>query len=62
MAIGAVQPLQLHGVAAFGMYAAGVLVVGAALHYAVERPFLRWRERLDEQRRRAWPATADAAP
>ena len=60
VAIGAVQPLQLHGVAAFGMYAAGVLVVGAALHYAVERPFLRWRERLDEQRRRAWPATADA--
>jgi peptidoglycan/LPS O-acetylase OafA/YrhL len=62
VATGIVQPLQLHGAMAFGPYAAGVLVVGAALYYAVERPFLRWRERLDERRRRAWPAAAGAAP
>jgi peptidoglycan/LPS O-acetylase OafA/YrhL len=50
VAIGAVQPLQLHGAAAFGLYAAGVLAVGSVLHYAVERPFLRWRERMDASR------------
>jgi peptidoglycan/LPS O-acetylase OafA/YrhL len=49
-AIGAVQPLQLHGAAAFGLYAAGVLALGSLLHYAVERPFLRWRERMDAGR------------
>jgi peptidoglycan/LPS O-acetylase OafA/YrhL len=42
-----VAPWQLHGVLAFASYAAGVLAVGAALHYAVERPFLRWRDRID---------------
>jgi len=46
-----VGPWQLHGLAAFGLYAAGVLAVGALLYYAVERPFLRWRERLDRRRR-----------
>ena len=45
-----VGPWQQHGLAAFGLYAAGVLVVGAGLYYAVERPFLRWRERLDGRR------------
>lgn len=50
MAIGAVQPLQLHGAAAFGLYAAGVLALGSLLHYAVERPFLCWRERMDAGR------------
>ncbi|EIL92050.1 acyltransferase family protein [Rhodanobacter spathiphylli] len=42
-----VGPWHVHGMAAFALYAAGVLSVGAALHYAVERPFLRWRERID---------------
>ena len=42
-----VGPWLLHGLTAFALYAAGVLAVGAALYYAVERPFLRWRERLD---------------
>ncbi|MCX7512533.1 acyltransferase family protein [Frateuria hangzhouensis] len=45
-----VGPWQLHGLAAFGLYAVGVLAAGAALYYAVERPFLRWRERLDGRR------------
>ncbi|UGB37970.1 acyltransferase family protein [Frateuria soli] len=45
-----VGPWQLNGLVAFAFYAAGVLVVGAALYYAVERPFLRWRERLDGRR------------
>lgn len=40
-----VEPWQLHGLWAFGLYAGGVLLLGAALHYAVERPFLRWRDR-----------------
>lgn len=61
VASGAVEPLELHGAMAFGSYAGGVLVLGAVLYYGVERPFLRWRERLDE-RRRAWPAAAGAAP
>jgi len=41
-----VEPWQLHGWAAFALYALGVLALGAALHYAVERPFLRWRDRV----------------
>ena len=40
-----VQPLALHGVVAFLAYALAVLLLGAALHYAVERPCLRWRDR-----------------
>ncbi|WP_201315498.1 acyltransferase [Dyella sp. EPa41] len=35
--------LDGHGVATFAGYALAVLVTGALLHYAVERPFLRWR-------------------
>ncbi|MBQ4856023.1 acyltransferase [Rhodanobacter sp. B2A1Ga4] len=42
-----VQPWQVHGLAAFALYALGVLAVGATLHYAVEQPFLRWRDRID---------------
>lgn len=54
----AVTPWQLHGLAAFVLYATGVLVLGAALHYAVEQPFLRWRERLEMRR----PAQAMPSP
>lgn len=36
---------QLHGVFAFATYALAALLLGAALHYAVERPFLRLRDR-----------------
>lgn len=50
----AVAPWQLHGLAAFALYAVGVLAVGAALYYAVERPFLRWRDRA--------PAAVEAVP
>jgi peptidoglycan/LPS O-acetylase OafA/YrhL len=56
-----VQPWQMHGMAAFAAYAIGVLAVGAALHYAVERPFLRWRERIDARRSTPLPSAA-AAP
>lgn len=45
-----VQPWQLHGGLAFVLYAAGVLTLGALLHYLVEQPFLAWRERLDARR------------
>jgi peptidoglycan/LPS O-acetylase OafA/YrhL len=32
------------GAVVFILYATAILVVGAMLHYAVERPFLRWRD------------------
>lgn len=38
-----------HPVLAFALYAAAVLLLGASLHYSIERPFLRLRDR----RRRA---------
>ncbi len=37
--------LDGHAFAAFVVYAVAVLLVGALLHYGVERPFLRWRDR-----------------
>ena len=37
--------LDGHGVLTFAGYASAVLLVGALLHYGVERPFLRLRER-----------------
>ena len=33
-----------HGLLRFGIYVVATLVGGAILHYAVERPFLRWRD------------------
>ncbi|MDE2308567.1 MAG: acyltransferase [Xanthomonadaceae bacterium] len=36
---------QGHGLPVFAAYALAVLLLGAALHYLVERPFLRLRER-----------------
>ena len=46
------------GVATFAVYAVATLAGGAALHYAVERPFLRLRER---RRQTARLRLADAA-
>lgn len=40
----------IHGWQAFALYAAAVFALGALLHYAVERPFLRLRERLAKDR------------
>lgn len=45
--------LQGHRFIVFGMYVLVTLVVGAALHYAVERPFLQLRDRRGAQRREA---------
>ncbi|KRF02184.1 acyltransferase [Frateuria sp. Soil773] len=53
-----VEPLGLHGAAAFACHAAGVLAAGAALHYAVERPFLRWHDRADRPALATLPAAA----
>ncbi|MFC4526844.1 acyltransferase [Dyella halodurans] len=39
------QHLDGHAFAVFLIYAVTVLLVGALLHYVVERPFLRWRDR-----------------
>ena len=46
------------GFATFAVYAVATLAGGAALHYAVERPFLRLRER---RRHAARLRLADAA-
>src|SRR5699024_3053623 len=39
------EALEGKGLLAFACYAFATIVAGAALHYAVERPFLRLRER-----------------
>jgi peptidoglycan/LPS O-acetylase OafA/YrhL len=44
-----------YGVAVFLVYTVAVLLAGSLLHYVVERPFLRWRERF-------WKPTSDALP
>ncbi len=49
--------LEAHGFLAFCSYAAAALAGGALLHWLVERPSLRWRERW---LRRATPSTATA--
>ena len=46
----AVHP-QIHGVSAFAVYASCTLAGGALLHYTVEGPFLRLRDRLQGRRR-----------
>jgi peptidoglycan/LPS O-acetylase OafA/YrhL len=48
--------LQHSNVLLFLAYALATLLLGAALHYAVERPFLRWRDR------RAGAASGAAVP
>ncbi len=48
-----------HGWLSFATYAVAVFAVGAVLHYSVERPLLRLRERLGGLRKTA-PATATA--
>jgi peptidoglycan/LPS O-acetylase OafA/YrhL len=50
--------LQGHDAIAFVTYAVVVLMLGAALHYLVERPCLRLRERR-AIRRVSMPVTAD---
>jgi len=39
--------LGLHTMLTFTLYAAATLLLGAALYYGVERPFLRWRDLLN---------------
>lgn len=39
--------LPLHGLAAFAFYVLIIALFGAALHYGVERPCLRWRDRVN---------------
>ena len=39
------EAIEGRGLLAFGLYAVVTLAAGAALHYAVERPGLRWRDR-----------------
>lgn len=42
--------LHGHGMFAFATYAVAALLLGAALHYLVERPFLRLRERREARK------------
>ncbi|WP_266167923.1 acyltransferase family protein [Dyella subtropica] len=50
---------QVHGLAAFSVYAVATFAGGALLYYAVERPFLRLRDRLRHpERETARPAFA----
>jgi peptidoglycan/LPS O-acetylase OafA/YrhL len=49
------------GVLRFATYALAVLAGGAALHYGVERPFLRWRDRRAETAAARSPGAATAA-
>ena len=42
--------LRGHAALAFAIYALAVLLLGAAVHYLVERPFLRLRERRETRR------------
>ena len=44
------ETLDSNGLLAFATYAAAALIGGALLHYAIERPFLRLRERLARRR------------
>ena len=48
--------LQGRGLPAFAVYAAATLLLGAALYYAIERPFLFWRDRV-----RSLPSSGSAA-
>lgn len=52
-----------HGVGTFFLYVVAVLIVGAALHYSVERPFLKLRRRVRAVRaaNRNPPTPASAA-
>jgi peptidoglycan/LPS O-acetylase OafA/YrhL len=54
------ERLQQHGFVLFGIYAVATLAGGAVLHYLVERPFLRWRDR--GQQHRAQPDLAGQVP
>lgn len=53
--------LQGHPAVAFIFYALAVLVLGTSLHYGVERPFLRVRDRRRRQRAAHIPAQAAVA-
>ncbi|QWP77875.1 acyltransferase [Lysobacter sp. K5869] len=54
------EVLETRPLLAFFAYAGAALAGGAALHYLIERPFLRWRERLIRRRAQA-PAASEAA-
>lgn len=45
------EPLEGTGLIAFATYGVMAIAAGALLHYAVERPFLTWRDRKSSQTR-----------
>jgi peptidoglycan/LPS O-acetylase OafA/YrhL len=51
---------SMPGSVVFILYAAAILGVGTTLHYAIERPFLRWRDRSVTGRSEAAPVAATA--
>ena len=50
-----------HPAIAFAIYTVAVLLCGAMLHYAVERPFLALRDRRERLKRPVNPLTEIAA-
>ncbi|QPF72359.1 hypothetical protein G8A07_05030 [Roseateles sp. DAIF2] len=53
-----VLPAWVQGLVLFAVYALAVMVLGAALHYSVERPFLRWRDHRAQSRSTVAPLPA----
>lgn len=53
-----VLPAWVPGLALFAVYALAVVALGAALHYSVERPFLRWRDHRAQSRSTVVPLPA----
>jgi peptidoglycan/LPS O-acetylase OafA/YrhL len=53
---------HLHGAALFCAYSAAILMLGAALHYLIERPCLRWRDRGMWSRSQRTPMAETAGP
>lgn len=51
---------SMSGIVVFILYASVIILVGATLHYAVERPFLFWRERFVSTHRDTTSAAATA--
>ena len=56
-----VSARHLHGLTAFACYALALLVASALLHYLIERPSLRWRDRVGPARNGAWATAARPA-
>lgn len=46
---------RMHGLTIFVTYAVAIVLLGAALHYLIERPCLRWRDQRERSSRLLYP-------